>query len=674
MIYLVTNEPPLIDSSIYKLISVEESLRLLEPLTIVGLDTETDGLDCWLNKLKSLQLGCEEFQIVIDTLTVPITQYKEYLESNRLFIGWNLKFDLKFLYRNNIWPNNVFDGFLAEKLLWHGYPAGIHSMSLKSAGQNYLNIELDKSVRGKIIWAGLTEDVIEYSANDVKYLEQIMNLQIEELKKKNLQIAIKYENAFVLPLAYMEYCGIKLDKEKWLTKMKKDQDRADNAKSQLDQWLIKNMPNSKYVQRVTQGDLFNGFAEGPQVLLNWNSTQQLIPIFQSLGVDCTSKDKDQKLTLDAKVLKPQKDISELIPIYLDYKEATKVTSTYGENFLQQINSVSGRIHTSYQQLGANTTRITSGGKDRGNNVEYVNLLNLPSDAETRSCFVAEDGNRWISIDYAGQETFLMASIANDEAIIKELMEGSGDIHSLTAYIAYPEIPRDTDIKDIKKLYHDYRQDAKGIEFSINYGGNARTISQNKGIPMEEAQKIYDNYMEGFRGLAKYQAFRRKDWFEKGYILLNEKTGHKAFIHDWENLKNYSKKFDSEFWSYYKEMKVDAPSCDTVINTKEYFKSKSNYERASINYPIQATGSMCLRVSLINFFQYIKENNLQDKVKICVAPYDEINCEAPENIAQEVAEKLYQCMVNAGEYFCTKCKLDADISYQKDGTLPNYWIH
>lgn len=140
----------------------------------------------------------------------------------------------------------------------------------------------------------------------------------------------------------------------------------------------------------------------------------------------------------------------------------------------------------------------------------------------------------------------MASIANDEAIIKELMEGSGDIHSLTAYIAYPEIPRDTDIKDIKKLYHDYRQDAKGIEFSINYGGNARTISQNKGIPMEEAQKIYDNYMAGFKGLAKYQAFRRKDWFEKGYILLNEKTGHKAFIHDWENLKNYSQKFDSEF--------------------------------------------------------------------------------------------------------------------------------
>ena len=66
-----------------------------------------------------------------------------------------------------------------------------------------------------------------------------------------------------------------------------------------------------------------------------------------------------------------------------------------------------------------------------------------------------------------QETYLLASIANDQAIIKELMEGSGDIHSLTAYMAYQQIPRDTPIKDIKKKYHNLRQEAKGIEFAIN---------------------------------------------------------------------------------------------------------------------------------------------------------------------------------------------------------------
>ena len=72
-----------------------------------------------------------------------------------------------------------------------------------------------------------------------------------------------------------------------------------------------------------------------------------------------------------------------------------------------------------------------------------------------------------ALRFRQQETYLMASIANDKAIIKELMEGSGDIHSLTAYMSYMEIPRDTPIKDIKKLYHNLRQEAKGIEFAIN---------------------------------------------------------------------------------------------------------------------------------------------------------------------------------------------------------------
>lgn len=112
-------------------------------------------------------------------------------------------------------------------------------------------------------------------------------------------------------------------------------------------------------------------------------------------------------------------------------------------------------------------RITSGGKDKSSNIEYINFLNFPSDKETRSCMTAEEGNKWISIDYSGQETYLLASIANDKAIIDELTNGSGDIHSLTAYISYKEIPRDTKIKDIKKLYHNYRQEAKGIEFAIN---------------------------------------------------------------------------------------------------------------------------------------------------------------------------------------------------------------
>ena len=84
--------------------------------------------------------------------------------------------------------------------------------------------------------------------------------------------------------------------------------------------------------------------------------------------------------------------------------------------------------------------------------------------------------------------------------------------------------------------------------------------------------------------------------------------------------------------------------------------------------------MCLRVSLINFFEWLRKENLLFKVFICIPPYDEINVEAPEEIAETVAQKLYECMINAGSYFCDKCKLDAEISRLHNGELPDYWIH
>lgn len=677
MIYLVTKNQELFENSTYKIIGVDESLSLLSSLEIISVDTETGGLDEYTKDLKSVQLGNKDFQIVVDTSTIDIKKYKELFESDKLFLFWNALFDLRFLYRNNIYPRKVYDGYLAEKLMWLGYPSGTHSMSLKAAGENYLGIELDKSVRGKIMYQGLTEEVIVYGANDVKYLEELREKQLEELKKKDLLRAIDMENRFVLVLAYCQHCGVKLDREKWEAKMLKDKKREDNAKKNLDKWLIENEPNSKYIFINRQGDLFEGYNLEPQVSINWNSAKQVAPIFKKYGVEVAIEDKDKggtKDSIDAKVLKPQKDKCSLIPLYLDYKEATKVTSTYGENFLKQINPISGRIHTNYSQLGADTTRITSGGKDKSTKTEYVNLLNLPADAETRACFVVEDGNKWISIDYSGQETYLMASIANDKAIIEELTNGSGDIHSLTAYMSYHEIPRETPIKDIKKLYHNLRQEAKGIEFAINYGGNADTISRNKGIPIEEANKIYNAYMNGFKGLKAYQDFRRKDWFNKGYILLNPLTGHKAYIYDYEQLKEDKEWMKTLDWDYYREMKKTDPTCYTVERVRRFFKRKSASEKQSINYPIQATGSMCLRLSLIYFFYFLRDNQLLNKVKICVIPYDEINCEAPKEIAEEVATTLYNCMIKAGAFFCRRCKLDADISRLEDGSLPTYWIH
>lgn len=699
MIYLVTRNRELFDNEAYRIIGVDESLSLLEPLRIVGVDTETSGLSCHKDKLLSLQLGCYDFQVVVDCLTVDVRQYMDYLQSDRLFLFHNAKFDLQWLYKYHIVPYNVYDLFLAEKVMWNGYPvrltpevwekiqckrydyvpadpkkktskpAYVLFMNLKKLGEMYLGVELDKSIRGQIIYKGLVGDVIVYAANDVKYLEKIRELQLIQLGKQGLLTAMEYENKAILPIAYMCFCGIRMDRVRWEKKMEHDQAILDSIKDEMDKWLIEHEPDSKYIKMDRQGDLFLGFNTELQVTLNWNSSKQVIPLFKKYGVDTTSLDKEDdedKDSIGAKVLGPQKDKCSLIPLYIRYKEMKKLCSTYGANVLRQIDEVTGRLYTNFNSLGTDTARISSGGKDKAAKIEYVNMLNMPADAETRACFIAEEGNKWISIDYSGQESFIMADVADDKEMIRELTYGEKDLHTLTAKIVFPEIPKDMPAKEVKKQYHKLRQEAKGYEFAFNYAGNDNTIMRNFGLSAERAKEIYDNYMKGFNGLKRYIEFRKKDWFSKGYIDLNPKVGYKAYIYDWSYLKNLQQvKFrEPGFWDYYREMKKDAPKCDTVMMVKEFFKRRADSDRQSVNYPIQHTGALCYKVSMVNFFEYLRHNDLLFKVLITVTPYDEINCEAPEEIAEDISKVLHGIMVSAGAYFVHRVKLDADVSRHK----------
>lgn len=247
-------------------------------------------------------------------------------------------------------------------------------------------------------------------------------------------------------------------------------------------------------------------------------------------------------------------------------------------------------------------------------------MNLPKDAFTRSCFVAESGNKWLSCDYKGQESFLMASVANDKAMLDELVNGSGDLHSLTAKMVFTEIPRDMPLKEIKKNYHDLRNKAKGYEFCFNYGGDWNTLVKNYGISKARAQEIYDNYMSGFSGLRDYQEFRRLDVLKKGYIQLNNITGHKAFIYDWDNLKQINSDLDSEEGKYMLQQTSD----NSYKEDSKFLRRRlSDSMKQSINYPIQHLGSMCFKLSAIKLFNWLRANNLLFIVKYCVPVHDEV---------------------------------------------------
>lgn len=634
MIYLVSKNKSLFKSDKYEEIDIDKSLDILSPLKEVQLDTETSGLDCHTKELLTIQLGCTENQVVYDWTTLTKEEklrLKEYLESDRLFIGWNLAFDLCFLYKQNIWPKHIWDGMIAEKLLWLGYPAGMHEMSLKAAAWNYLQYDLDKSVRGTIIQQGLTESVIVYAAGDVMWLEKIKEAQEAELTKQNLHKAVKFECEFIKSIAYFKFCGVHLDPIKWESKMQKDTNRLNEAVRNLNQWVIDWFENqganeyskeikvkylysdteknpfdkmwdnkiieedkiyleytlpinaSKWVFRDLQGDLFEGFNDHLQCIINWSSSKQVIALFKTLGIEVKTfdkKTKKEKESIEEKQLSPQKDRFPIIPLFLEYQKAAKVVSTYGQNWLDAINKNTGRIHPDYYSIGTDTGRVSSGG-----GLSKVNVQNLPHDPETRACFTPAKGNKFVCIDYSGQESCITASVANDSTMI-EILKTGGDIHCEVARASWPDILKDLSDKEIKEKYHDLRFHAKGIEFSVFYGGDANTIHQNKGFPIQESERIYNGFMKRFSGISAYQDYCRKAVMDKGYILMNPVTGHRAHIYDFEELSEIkSKMSEPGFWEYYRDLKKEDPSSYTVQQVRHFFQRKSASEKQSINYRI-----------------------------------------------------------------------------------------
>ena len=686
MIYFVTNQMQLFESKNYKIIDVEESLRLLNTITIVGIDTETQGFSPFLKKLLLLQLGNRDFQVVIDCTTVDVTLYKEYIESDRLFIGWNLKFDVRFLFYYGIVPKNLYDGFIAEKMRWLGFPSGMHSLSLKSAGENYLGVELDKSVRGEIIWRKeLTDDIIIYAANDVKYLEDIMNEQLKILIPRGQKLALEVENKAILPTAYFEFCGVKLDTEKWKAKMAKDQETFNRAKDKLDNYVVEmyNKDNTlKKFIKIIEPDLFGFVTPGPSCNINWKSPKQVIPFLETLGFNLETRDKvtgGMKKSIDAIVIEGQTNVHPIAEVYLEFKAAQKVTSTYGQNFLDLRNPVTGRIHTNFNQIGTDTHRYSSGGgEDKevipGRKIPLVNLQNLPADAETRACFVAESGNKWISADYSGEESVILANISKDKAMIDLFLHGCGDLHSLVAKMVYPDELKDIPVEQVKKLRPDLRKKAKAPEFTFAYGGDANTLISKDHIPEEEAKLIEANYKKGFPGVAAYQSYQRKVVMQLGYINTCPEVGFRAYIYDFEELDRIQKQFNQEFWTKYRKLKIENPSDPIVKDVKYYFKRKSASERQSINYPIQGRGSAIFKIAAVNLFNWVVNNGLFGIVKFCIPAHDEFNIEAPEEIAEQVADKLHECMVRAGKFICKIVPLEAEVSRLENGALPTYWIH
>ena len=355
MIYFVTNQTALFDSPLYERISAERSLEIMKDWKQYQYDSETSSLDCHIGEILCIQFGNREAntQIVVDATTVNISVYKDFIESH-LCIGHNLKFDLQWLYNYGIIPRKTYDTMIVEQLIYLGYGHN-QTYNLKDVAHRRLGVSLDKEIRGQIIWRGLDDDVIHYAANDVRWLEDIMDSQKNDLREKHLLKGAKLECDVVPAMAYLEWCGIKLDIERWKEKMKNDKVNLQKALTELNSYVMGKDCCKRWVQIDNQGDLFTGFDLTPHWTIDWQK-KEAIKVFQALGFDTKAISKTTGEETDSvleKNLKVQKGIDDqFLDLYFKYQEYYKVTTSFGQGHLNAVNPKTGRIHTVYKQLGA----------------------------------------------------------------------------------------------------------------------------------------------------------------------------------------------------------------------------------------------------------------------------------------------------------------------------------
>ena len=657
MIHFCSEQKRVVGSSVWEEIEVQDIISYFKNHKFISLDTETSGLDPHSCELLSIQFGDFDHQFVIEYSPNILEKLKPLLlRKDVVWVLQNAKFDLQFFYKHDIILENIFDTYLAEGVLYCGFddvklPNYVRK-SLDVLVLKYCGVLLNKSIRGTINRVGLTDKVIEYGANDVKYLIPVMTSQMVKIKEDGLWGAVKLDNKFVKVLAYIEYCGIYLNKEKWLAKMEDDSKKLSDMEFALNKWVFERF-GDKYVNK--QLDLFSA---AKRCSLNWSSSKQIIPIFKELGVDTKVRDKKtgkMKDSIEAKHIVKQVHVSPLIQMYIDYKKAQKLVTTYGQNFLEAINPKTGRIHATFWQI-MNTGRTSCGSGDNKDDDNSINLQNIPSDKVTRGCFTNQFENTiLVDCDYSQQEDRMYTQLSKEPALIDFYNDTTRkrDGHSFTAKLCFPKELKDVPEEEVKHERPDLRSKAKGAKFAILFGGVGDTIAKNLGLSKEEGDEVYDAYMKAFPKLKEYFDYIKPIVVKNGYVYFNKVTGRRSYYQIFDEYERLSRTIDKQWWENYKQHKFHQtedfltyykPTC------KRFFNLRGDLERRALNFPCQGSASDMSKLAGVWFFDWILKENLFNKVKISNFVHDEYLLETPKDIADKCAKALKECMEKAGRVF------------------------
>jgi DNA polymerase-1 len=444
---------------------------------VLGLDTETTGLDPRSHRVRLVQVATAEGRVyVFDLFRLDAGLLAPLFDptTGPVLVGHNLRFDLGFLAEAGLpLPNGprLFDSMLGAHLLEDGadrFPAG--HFTLAGVAERYLGVALDKSLQTSD-WSGpLSDEQIAYAARDAAVLPRLHAVMAERLREHDLERVARLEMRALPALVWLERTGAPFDAEGWGVLA----EQAARRQMELDHALTQASGTAS-----DQTDLFGDTAG----TVNWGSPEQVKRVLADRGHVVERVDE---ATL-ARLL----DVEPLAQLLLDYREAAKRVGTYGLDFLKHVHPTTGRVHADWHQLGSRAGRMSC---------SKPNLQQIPRDRAYRACFRPAEGRAFVKADFSQIELRIAAEIANDERLLAAYAAGE-DVHALTAAEVLGRRNGSVTKED--------RQAAKALNFGLIYGAGGPTLcataKTSYGVELSEsdAMTFRRRFFDLYAGLKRW---------------------------------------------------------------------------------------------------------------------------------------------------------------------------
>jgi len=409
-----------------------------------GLDFETTGVDPIVDKIIMCQIGRPDKQYVMDTRQVSVEPLRPFFESKEIKkIAHNAIFEYQMAKMNwGIELEALRCTQIAERVITAGTR---YVFNLASVAHDRLGIVMDKDLQKSFIGMKnetFTQEQFEYGAGDVVYMNTLLESQTKDIMKEGLENTYLLECDFIPCLGDMQLNGIKLDVNLWKKTIEENIKKRDELIDKMDQIA------SAYVTCDLSGK--------PDI--NYGSPVQIVNLLQLMRIKYNEYDpKTKKETVkiidksDDKTFKKIIGKHQILDLIQDYRTQCVLINTFGEPYIKAIHPVTGRIQTSFEQIGADTGRLTKGRDSE------VNLLNLPQDSRFRRGFVAKPDYVIETDDYSGCELRILAEYTEDPKFTHAFLNGI-DAHCMVASDLY-RVPV-TKTNENKRL----RKPAKALNF------------------------------------------------------------------------------------------------------------------------------------------------------------------------------------------------------------------